>query len=118
MIKYQKKYAIGEIRPSQLLLTYGVGAIIDLPHLAVLVMGLDDWDTANAESINEERLLAAIQSALGSQVSQLLMPPAADESASSKPFSPGSLIGVPVAAFPRWMVCPRCNLLASVDDGY
>jgi len=48
----------------------------------------------------------------------LLIPPAAAEGSVSKPFSPGSLIGVPVAAFPRWMVCPRCNLLASVDDGY
>ena len=26
-------------------------------------------------------------------------------------------VGVPVAAFPRWMVCPRCRLLAPLSSG-
>ena len=34
---------IGEIRPSQLLYTFGVGATVELPNLSVMVMGLDDW---------------------------------------------------------------------------
>ena len=34
---------VGEVRPSQVIFSYGVGALIDLPHLSVLVMGLDDW---------------------------------------------------------------------------
>ena len=35
---------VGEIRPSQLLWTYGPGALIDLPNISVLTMGLDRWD--------------------------------------------------------------------------
>ncbi len=34
---------IGDIRPSQLLYTYGVGSIVELPNLSVMVMGLEDW---------------------------------------------------------------------------
>jgi hypothetical protein len=36
-----KKSEVGELRPSQLLLTFGVGAILDLPNMSVMVMGLD-----------------------------------------------------------------------------
>ena len=112
-----KKYAVGDVRPSQLLLTYGVGAIIDLPHLSTLIMGLDDWDTSNMQEISEERLLQALQSSLGPQLKYLLSPPHSPDTPQG-PFDPAALIGVPVAAFPRWMVCPRCHLLAPVESGY
>ncbi|MGH2497469.1 MAG: DrmB family protein [Ktedonobacteraceae bacterium] len=112
-----KKYAVGDVRPSQLLLTYGVGAIIDLPHLSTLIMGLDDWDTSNMQEINEERLLQALQSTLGPQLKRLLSPPHSPDTPQG-PFDPAALIGVPVATFPRWMVCPRCHLLAPVESGY
>lgn len=116
-IKTRRKYAVGEVRPSQLLLTYGVGSLIDLPHISTLVMGLDEWDTTYSAEITEERLLHAIQTAIGPQVQRLLSPPAPATSSSS-PFEPTKYIGVPVATFPRWMVCPRCRLLAPVDMGY
>ncbi len=63
-VKALKKYAVGEVRPTQLLLNYGIGSIIDLPHISTLVMGLDDWDTAKTLEINEERLLHAVQARL------------------------------------------------------
>lgn len=102
--------SVGTIRPSQLLLTYGVGAIIDLPHISTLVMGLDDWDTTLPEEIIEPRLLQAIQSVLGPQLKRLLAPPTSDELQNGQ-----ALRGVPVAAFPRWMVCPYCRMMAPVD---
>jgi hypothetical protein len=34
---------IGELRPSQLLHTYGVGATVELPEITTLVLGLDEW---------------------------------------------------------------------------
>ena len=34
---------VGELRPRQLLRTYGVGAIVELPEMTTLVLGLDDW---------------------------------------------------------------------------
>ena len=68
-------YKVGDIRPTQLLHTYGVGAMIDLPNIAALVMGLEDWDTVNATPVGEERLLKAVRSMLGTQVQKLLLPP-------------------------------------------
>ncbi|HEY7712019.1 MAG TPA: hypothetical protein VIG57_18540, partial [Candidatus Entotheonella sp.] len=71
---------IGELRPSQLLFTFGVGAIVDLPHLSVMVMGLDDWPTESSLEVHEERLLAAVKKELGSQVASLRTPPVEPDS--------------------------------------
>jgi hypothetical protein len=57
---------VGELRPNQLLHTYGVGSVADLPNLSVMVSGLDDWDLASAERVTEDRLLAAVRAQLGS----------------------------------------------------
>jgi len=110
-----EKYRVGEVRPSQLLHTFGVGAIIDLPHLSVMVMGLDDWSPAYATEIGEERLLFAVQQQLGPQVKSLRVPPIQPEG-SDNPFDGSAQIGVPVATFPRWMLCPHCRLLAPRDS--
>lgn len=111
---------LGELRPSQLLLTYGVGALIDLPHLSVIVAGLDDWrvDAGVSRIITEERVLRAVQNEVGAQVERLLAPPAMDTTAgTSDPFDPAMRVGVPVALFPRWMHCPTCGLLAPLSSG-
>jgi hypothetical protein len=110
------KYRVGDIRPTQLLYTYGVGAMIDLPNIAAMVMGLDDWDTTHATAVGEDRLLRAVQGQLGAQVTQLLLPPIEPESAVPNPLS-GHHIGVPVAAFPQWFRCPYCDLLAPLASG-
>lgn len=99
---------VGELRPSQLMHTYGVGATVELPELTTLVLGLDDWPRALGEPVSEPRLLAAVQNALGAQVEQLLTPPVVPDGDSS---------GVPVAPFPRWLRCPVCSRLASIESG-
>ena len=66
---------VGELRPSQLLHTYGVGAVADLPNLSVMVLGLDEWDFDRTRVIPEERLLRAVRSKLGPQVRNLCYPP-------------------------------------------
>ncbi len=109
------KYRVGEVRPSQLLHTFGVGAIIDLPNLSVMVMGLDDWSTTHAHEIGEERLLRAVQDQLGEQVKKLCMPPIPADRSFTAAFEASALVGVPVATFPRWMLCPYCRLLAPRD---
>ena len=48
------KHKVGDLRPTQLLHTYGVGAMVDLPSIAAMVMGLEDWDVANAMPVSEE----------------------------------------------------------------
>lgn len=112
------KHDVGELRPSQVLTTFGVGSIIDLPNIAAMVMGLDDWPTHYSSEINEERLLASVQNALGGQVMKLLTPPRAEETAGTpNAFDERAYVGVPVAPFPRWMVCPSCQLLAPLSSG-
>ncbi|PYT85902.1 MAG: hypothetical protein DMG36_27120, partial [Acidobacteria bacterium] len=106
---------IGQIRPSQLIFTFGVASLIDLPNMSGLVMGLDDWNTQYCREIEEDRLLMAIQQRLGSQVRQLFIPPIKLDESKSDPGAPA--IGVPVAPFPRWMRCPLCDTLATIDSG-
>lgn len=108
---------VGELRPSQLLHTFGVGAIIDLPNISAMVLGLDDWTEIQLLEIVEERLLIAVQKALGSQVAALRPPPPAPEMA-DRGGNALAQVGVPVAPFPRWLVCssPSCRLLAPIKS--
>src|SRR5262245_27849855 len=108
---------VGEIRPSQLLYNYGVGSVVELPNLSVMVMGLDDWPIEQRPTeISEPRLLRAVQQELGPQVAKLLTPPVTADTAGSQPgpFDDTASVGVPVAPFPRWQVCPYCRLLAPI----
>jgi hypothetical protein len=116
----KEKRKIGDLRPSQLLYTFGVGAIVELPNLSVMVMGLDDWPVEQGSSeINEPRLLRAVQGELGTQVVKLLTPPVTPESTGhqANPFDDTANVGVPVAPFPRWLLCPYCRLLAPIQSG-
>ena len=106
---------LGELRPSQLIYTFGVGALLDLPNTSALILGLDDWDTKYCAEISEERLLGAIQRRLGPQVKKLYLPPMVFDDDQSDPTAPA--IGVPVAPFPRWLRCPLCDTLATIDSG-
>jgi hypothetical protein len=111
---------VGELRPTQMMFSFGVGAIVDLPYLSVIVMGLDDWpaDPGVAREIHEERLLQAVRWEMGEQVQKLLSPPVIPETAGlPNPFDEPARVGVPVATFPRWMLCPQCRLLAPLSSG-
>lgn len=110
------KHNVGELRPSQLISPFGVGSLVDLPHISAIVMGLDSWPIGNgyAAEISEERLLAAVRAVVGHQVARLMAPPVAPEAG---PFESESFIGVPMGSFPRWMHCPRCQVLAPVESG-
>lgn len=114
-----KSHKVGEIRPSQLLFTFGVGALIDLPHLSVIVMGLDRWNARLAIDIPEERLLAIVRTKRGlQQVEQLKSPPLPEDSDGPfTPFNQNNFIGVPVSVFPQWMLCPQCRSLIPVSSG-
>lgn len=107
---------VGQIRPSQLLWSYGPGALIDLPNLSVITMGLDRWQEDRCIPVEEPRLLAAVRRALGPQVERLRMPPASKND-DNDPFSPETKIGVPVRPFPRWLRCVRCGTLGECDSG-
>ena len=106
---------LGDLRPSQLIYTFGVGALLDLPNTSALILGLDDWDTRYCTEISEERLLGAIQRRFGAQLKKLYLPPMVFDDVNLDPTAPA--IGVPVAPFPRWLRCPLCDTLATIESG-
>ncbi len=94
---------------SQLLTSFGPGAMMDLPTRSVVVSGLDHWDAGKAafKNVNEPRLTALLQSVLtktgrwepGKPV-QLRTPPIAQESHNER-----DPAGVAARVFPTWFTC-------------
>ncbi|WP_206678928.1 DrmB family protein [Pseudomonas sp. SST3] len=111
-----EKTHVGSVRPSQLLWAYGPGALVDLPNLSVVTSGIDVWEKDRCQPVIENRLLAAVQKALGPQVESLRMPPFS-KSDLVDPFSAEASVGVPVRPFPRWLRCVKCGLLSPYDSG-
>lgn len=97
--------AIGDVRPSQVITTFGPGAIVDLQTLSVIVAGIDRWPLDDDLVVHEPRL----ERALGVK---RFFP--------AKP-SEGSLYNkrgtVPAHLFPRYQVCPVCQTLSAVGEG-
>lgn len=97
------KRAIGDVRPSQLITTFGPGAIVDLEKFSVIVAGIDDWINADNE-IREPRLENALK------VRRFFHPMVAEGSYYSKKGT------IPVHIFPRYQVCPSCYTLSEIGD--
>lgn len=112
---------VGSVRPSHLMFTSGVGALVDLPNFSVLVRGLDAWNYNDVRGRNEwtpiaePRLLLAVQGMLGKSVKELLPAPWLD-GLDQDPSGPASRVGVPTAPFPAWLRCTACNELAPIDS--
>lgn len=106
---------VGGVRPSQLIHTYGPGAVVDLPGMSVVVAGIGDWDLAQTERIREPRLIGAVRAVPDcSGVTEFRTPPWENETASALDY--WARVGIPVHPFPRWLRCTRCDLLAPVDQ--
>ena len=90
------------VRQSQLLTTYGPGALLDLPEKAVIVGGLDHWNYGQKapEAVDEARLVAKLQSVLQRQNLQLRLPPEIQEGY-------GSAQKVTAFEFPNWFVSQK-----------
>ncbi|MBK8752323.1 MAG: DUF1998 domain-containing protein [Candidatus Competibacteraceae bacterium] len=85
----------GQVRRSQLLTTFGPGALIDLPKHSVLVSGLDHWRGTGA-ILDEPRLLEKIRRFLP-DLRELREPPV-------DPDSQTPTTGVTVWQFPEWFI--------------
>lgn len=111
--------AIGTVRRSQLVSTFGIGAIIDLEKGSFMPMGLEDWERINSLPslrIGEERL----QSMLG--VSHFRLGPVKEQLAGTTQIRARS--AAPAVRFPEWHECPKCHLIGResapfelADDG-
>src|SRR5438477_476180 len=97
----------GTIRQSQLITTYGPGAMVDLPRHSVVVGGLDDWNFGDQRrTIAEDRLVQKIEELLQVQGLQLVVPPAE----SNEP-------GAALTGIPGWQVPLYCHGLAELGGG-
>ena len=85
------------IRQSQLITTYGPGAMIDLPDYSVIVSGLQDWSPLRQEKVEEPRLAAKLRRLLDLPSLELRTPPRHEENARHT---------APVGAriFPTWFI--------------
>ncbi len=109
---------VGSVRPSHLMFTTGVGAIVDLPNFSVLVRGLDDWNHSAVpdwEPIAEPRLLAAVRRLLNDKSVKELRPAPWIDGTDKQPNGPAAKIGVPITPFPGWLRCTVCDELAPLD---
>lgn len=84
------------IRQSQVVTTYGPGALVDFPDHAVLIAGLDHW-VGKKRPIVEHRLLANLKQRLGQWNLAFCAPPLPPSSE-----EPG--YGVKAWLFPEWFV--------------
>ena len=85
------------IRQSQLVTTYGPGAMIDLPDYSVIVSGLQDWASLRREKIDEPRLIAKLRRLLDVPTLELYTPPHHEENATR-------VAPVDVRVFPTWFI--------------
>jgi hypothetical protein len=86
-----------------------------------MVMGLDEWRLdGHAATIDEPRLVRALRAEPGlERLERLVAPPIVAETGppSASALDASRRIGVPVAVFPRWLVCPVCRRLAPIEGG-
>jgi hypothetical protein len=88
--------SIAKIRQSQIVSTYGPGALVDLPDCAVLVAGLEHW-AGDAQLVPEPRLLANLRRRLGLPFLELRSPPVPERE---------DQVGIGIVAwqFPEWFL--------------
>lgn len=90
----------GSIRRSQVLTTYGPGAMVDLPTRSVLIGGLESWSDGGREPVFEDRLVRRLEKELQVPGLKLFTPPG-DAGDPAQPFT-----GITAWIFPEWFVGP------------
>lgn len=112
----------GQIRQSQLVTTFGPGAMVDLVDRAVVIGGLEHWGYGKKcyVALDDARLrrsliprLKALDPDLDlAREGYFRMPPEGD---ARDPY-PG--VGVRALEFPRWFVCQGCRRLARASEQF
>jgi len=94
----------GQVRRSQVITTYGPGALIDLPKHSAIVGGLETWPkTSDLEEIPELRLTRKLQVMTGVPAPRLFAPPP-DENDPRE-----SAKGIGVWRFPEWFIVQEAS---------
>lgn len=111
---------VGTARPSHLMFTSGVGALVDLPNFSVLVQGLDEWQYGGVapelQTIGEvpPHLMRAVRKLAGKSVKELRPAPRMPESDHLRTDDPSLRVGAPAVPFPGWLRCTACDELAPI----
>ena len=91
----------GRIRRSQVITTYGPGALIDLPRDSAIIAGLESWPpTRKLRELSEPRLERRLRAITGVQAPHLYAPPTPEQSE----FWRRSPDGITAWRFPSWFV--------------
>lgn len=104
---------LGTVRRSQLISTYGIGAVIDLEKGSFMPMGLEDWESVTrlpSLSLQEARLEAQLG------VTHFRLPPVAEQIAGTRLVNPRSV--APAVRFPEWHECPKCHRIGMEGDPF
>ena len=106
---------VGSLRSSQLIYTYGPGALIDLPKYSAIVAGLASWRPrpGRERRVSEPRLAAKLQSMLGLPSPPTLFLPPPDEDESWRRESDAAPGYVALRRFPRWFVVQTASTTGS-----
>src|SRR5437899_250072 len=88
----------GRLRQSQLISTFGPGALVDLPNYSVLIAGLDYWSNSGQVEIHEPRLVAKLEELIGVRGLRLRTPPVDDQDPAAPP------TGITAWQFPEWFI--------------
>jgi hypothetical protein len=114
--------ADGQIRQSQMITTYGPGALVDLVDRAVVIGGLEHWGFGpeGYEPLDDPRLRRALIPRL-KKLDEGLDLAATDyfrKAPASDARDPSPRVGVRALEFPRWFVCQGCRRLARANDAF
>lgn len=112
----------GQIRLSQMVMTFGPGSMVDLLDRSILVGGLEHWSYGKNGfvALDDARLRRSLVPRLKTldpnldlaQEGYFRMAPEGDED------QPSHFAGVRALEFPRWFVCHGCRRLARAQDAF
>lgn len=88
----------GQIRQSQIVTTFGPGAMVDLPDYAVIIGGLDHWTGYRERQIFEDRLAGKVRALLRWEKVEFFAPPADRDDPTA------DITGITAWLFPEWFV--------------
>ena len=108
------------LRLSQIVGTFGPGAMVDLPERSVMVRGLDDWEMGSkgaCRPVEERRLVQLLEERLRGDPRIAPDKPLSLRTPPLNSGGPGGgfVPGVPVTVFPTWFTCDSVETTSPVS---